>query len=161
MTRFTSRMRPAAAAILCSAGLLGALSAHAITNPPIYMSNDVEYMSGGIGKDQAAFMETVSPRWAATFEFATKDRKGADFAADVHVTVRDHSGKALLDNVVSAGPFMVARLEPGDYEVEAQLGGQTLKQTIHVIAGVDTKDTFLFPAGTDMASAVLATPAVR
>jgi hypothetical protein len=161
MTRFTSRMRPAMAAILCGAGLLGALSAHAITNPPIYMTNNVEYMSGGIGKDQAALMETVSPRWPATFEFATKDRKGADFAANVHVTVRDHGGKALLDNVVSAGPFMVARLEPGDYEIEAQLGGQTLKQPLHVIAGVDTKATFLFPAGTDMAAAAAPTPAAQ
>jgi hypothetical protein len=75
---------------VCGAALLAALSAaHAVPNPPIYMSHGVEYMSGGIGKDEAELMETVSPRWAATFEFATKDRKGADFAANVRVTVRD------------------------------------------------------------------------
>ena len=157
MTRFhfssPAVIRSAATAALCGAALLGALSAHAITNPPILMSHGIEYMSGGIGKDEAALMRTVSPRWPASFEFATKSGNGADFAASVHVTVRDSSGKAVLDNVVSGGPFMVARLDPGDYVVEAQLGGQTLKQPLHVIAGVDAKATFVFPPGTDMASA--------
>ncbi len=140
--------------LLCSATLLGAMSAaHAAVNPPIRVAHGIEYMSGGIGKDEAELMEQVAPRWAATFEFATRDRKGADFAADVRVTVRDGGGAAVLDNVVSGGPFMVARLEPGDYQVEAQLGGQTLQQPLHVVAGESAKATFLFPAGTGMASA--------
>ena len=140
--------------VLCSAVLLAALSAaHAVPNPPIHMAHGVEYMSGGIGKDEAELMETVSPRWAATFEFATKDRKGADFAANVRVTVRNSRGTAVLDQVTSAGPFMVARLEPGDYEVEAQLAGQTLKQPLHVVAGGSARATFLFPPGAGMASA--------
>jgi hypothetical protein len=48
---------------------------------------------------------------------------------------------------------MVARLEPGSYEVEARLGGQVLKQPLHVLQGAPTKATFVWPAGTDMASA--------
>ena len=158
--RFSSRrpdaasMRPLAAALLCGAVLLGAFSsAQAAVNPPIYMSHGIEYMSGGIGSDEAQLMETVSPRWPATLEFAVKDSKGADFAANVHVTVRDSSGTALLDNVVSGGPFMVARLEPGSYEVEARLGGQVLKQQLRVPEGAAAKATFVWPAGTDMASA--------
>jgi len=151
----SSNTRPLAAFMLCGAVLLGALSpAHATVNPPIYMAHGVEYMSGGIGSDEAQLMETVSPRWPATFEFAVKDHKGsADFAAGVHVTVRDGSGTALLDNVVSGGPFMVARLEPGTYEVEARIGSQTLKQSVTVPHGASAKAIFEWPAGTDMASA--------
>lgn len=152
----SSRTRPLAAAVLCGGAvlLMGALSpAHAAVNPPIYMAHGIEYMSGGIGSDEAQLMETVSPRWPATFEFAIKDRKGADFAANVHVTVRDGSGAALLDNVMSGGPFMVARLEPGNYEVEARIGSQVLKQPLHVLQGAPAKATFVWPAGTDMASA--------
>ena len=146
--------RPLAAGMFCGAVLFGALStAQATVNPPIYMAHGVEYMSGGIGSDEAQLMETVSPRWPATFEFAIKDHKGADFAANVHVTVRDSSGAALLDNVVSGGPFMVARLDPGNYEVEARIGSQVLKQELHVLQGAPTKATFVWPAGTDMASA--------
>ena len=155
MKPFFSPARSLLVAAACGIGLLGALSAHA-ANPPIYMTHGVEYMSGGIGTDEAELMQTVSPRWAATFEFAIKDHKGADFAANVHVTVRDKSGTALLDNVVSGGPYMVARLEPGEYEVEAQLGGQSLKQPLQIMAGAPAKATFLFPAGTDAASSVTA-----
>ena len=151
----SSRTRPLAAAMLCGAVLLGAFSsAQAAVNPPIYMAHGIEYMSGGIGSDEAQLMETVSPRWPATFEFAVKDHKGsADFAAGVHVTVRDSRGTALLDNVVSGGPFMVARLEPGTYEVEARIGSQVLKQSVHVLQGAAAKAVFEWPAGTDMASA--------
>ena len=153
-SRFSSRMRPVAAAMLCGAVLLGAFSsAQAAMNPPIYMTHGVEYMSGGIGSDEAQLMETVLPRWPASFEFAIKDHKGADFAANVHVTVRDSSGVALLDNVVSGGPFMVARLDPGTYEVEARIGSQVLKQQLHVLQGAPAKASFIWPAGTDMASA--------
>jgi hypothetical protein len=55
--------------------------------------------------------------------------------------------------VVSGGPFMVARLEPGTYEVEARIGSQTLKQSLNVPQGAPAKATFVWPAGTDMASA--------
>jgi hypothetical protein len=101
--------------MLCGAVLLAALSssAHATVNPPIRMAHGIEYMSGGIGSDEAKLMETVAPRWPATFEFAIKDHAGAEFASDVRVTVRDSHGTVLLDNVESAGPFMVARLDPG------------------------------------------------
>lgn len=150
------------AAALFSAGLLAALPAHAIFNPPIYVTHGVEYMSGGIGAEEAELMQTVAPRWAATFEFAVKDRdnaKGADFAASVHVTVRPvGGGGALLDDVVSGGPYMVARLEPGQYEVEARLGGQTLKQPLRVVAGANAKLDFVFPSGTDVTASMQPSP---
>jgi len=154
-SRISSQTRPLAAAMLCGAVLLAALSssAYAAFNPPIRMTHGIEYMSGGIGSDEARLMETVAPRWPATFEFAIKDHKGAEFASDVRVTVRDSHGTVLLDNVESAGPFMVARLDPGTYEVEARLRGNTLKQTLQLKPGTPARVAFLWPAGTDMASA--------
>jgi hypothetical protein len=155
MKPFFSPVRSLLVAAACGVALLGAISANA-ANPPIFMTHGVEYMSGGIGADEAELMQVVSPRWAATFEFAVKDHKGADLAANVHVTVRDKSGTALLDNVVSGGPYFVARLEPGEYEVEAQLGGQSLKQPLQIMAGAPAKATFLFPLGADVAPSVTA-----
>ena len=156
------RRAPAAAAVLCSAAFsfFAAMApASATVNPPIRMTHGIEYMSGGIGSDEAELMKTVAPRWPATFEFAIKDHKGADFASDVRVTVRDAQGTVLLDHVASEGPFMVARLDPGTYEVEARLRGNTLKQTLRVLPGAPARMAFLWPAGTDMASA--GTPAVQ
>lgn len=148
-TRF---WRPVAALALGGASLLGALAAHAAYNPPIHMANGIEYMSGGISSDEAALMQTVAPRWPATFEFAIKDGTRSDFAADIAVTVRDAAGLALLSQVNAEGPFMVARLEPGRYEVEATLAGRTLKQTVEIHAGGPTRTLFLWPAGTDVSA---------
>jgi hypothetical protein len=147
------KLRPLTA-VLCSGALFAALSAHAVVNPPIHMTHGVEYMSGGIGSDEAQFMETVSPRWPATLEFAVKDHTRADFAADVRVTVRDQNARAVLDNVLSTGPFLVARLAPGRYEVEATLSTQTLKQELTVLPGAPTKTLLLWPANTDMAASM-------
>ena len=148
-TRF---WRPVAALALGGASLLGALAAHAAYNPPIHMANGIEYMSGGISRDEAALMQTVAPRWPATFEFAIKDGTRSDFAADIAVTVRDAAGRALLSQFNAEGPFMVARLEPGRYEVEATLAGRTLKQTVEIHAGGPTRTLFLWPAGTDVSA---------
>jgi len=148
-TRFR---RPLAALAFGGASLLGALSAHAAYNPPIHMANGVEYMSGGISSDEAALMQTVAPRWPATFEFAIKDGTRSDFAADVSVTVRDAAGRTVLSHVNAEGPFMVARLDPGRYEVEATLAGSTLKQTVEIHAGSPTRTLFLWPAGTDVSA---------
>jgi hypothetical protein len=144
--------RQAAALALGGASLVGALSARAAFNPPIHMANGVEYMSGGVSSDEAALMQTVAPRWPATFEFAVKDGSRSDFAADVAVTVRDAAGRTVLSQVTAQGPFMVARLDPGRYEVEATLAGRTLKQTVEVHAGSPARTLFLWPAGTDVSA---------
>lgn len=144
--------RPMAAVAIGSASLFGALAAHAIYNPPIHMVNGIEYMSGGVSSDEAALMENVSPRWPATFEFAVKDGSRSDFAADVAVTVRDSSGRVVLGKVTADGPFMVARLEPGRYDVEATLAGQTLKQQVEIHAESATRTLFVWPAGTNVSA---------
>ncbi len=144
--------RPLAAVALSVASLLGVMSAQAAYNPPIHMLNGIEYMSGGISSDEAELMQTVAPRWPATFEFAIKDGTRSDFAADVAVTVRDAAGREVLSHVVAEGPFMVARLDPGHYEVQATLAGQTLTQQVEIHAGSPTRTLFLWPAGTDVSA---------
>lgn len=144
--------RPLAALVLGSSALLGAMAAHAVFNPPIQMTNGIEYMSGGVGSEEAELMQSVEPRWPASFEFAVKDGKKQVFAVSVVVTIRELDGRPLLSQVTAGGPFMVARLEPGRYEVEATLAGQTLKQQVEVLAGQSIHTVFVWPAGTDVSA---------
>ena len=124
----------------------------AVYNPPIHVSHGIEYMSGGIGSDEAELMRTVEARWPAVFEFAVKEGKGAAFAAHVVLTVRDTQGSAVLDGVRSSGPYLLARLDPGRYTVEAVLGGQKIQREISVGGpGTSAKSVFEWPSGTDMA----------
>lgn len=142
-----------AAATLCTGAVLalGALAAQAtVYNPPIHVAHGIEYMSGGIGSDEAELMRVVEPRWPAVFEFAVKDGKGAAFAADVVLTVRDAQGHVVLDQVHSAGPYLMARLEPGRYTVDAVLAGQKIQREISVRGpGTSVKSVFEWPQGTD------------
>jgi hypothetical protein len=154
----TTSSRALLAALLLGGGAWFGLAGDAqatVYNPPIHMSKaGVEYMSGGIGQDEERLMETVEPRWPADFEFAIQDHDHdrADFAASVRVTVRNtDTGAAVIDHVDSRGPFMVARLDPGHYTVDATLGGQTVQHDITVNGTGAAKALFLFPSGTNMA----------
>jgi hypothetical protein len=134
---------------LASLCVFGAM-AHAGTSPAIHITDTgVAYASGGIGSDESAMMRSASRDWPATFEFAVRDGKRNDFVADVLVSVRDAAGKPVLDNVLAKGPFMLTRLDPGRYQVQATLGGRTLTQRIEVQKGSPARTVFVWPAGTD------------
>ncbi|WP_213958705.1 hypothetical protein [Variovorax sp. dw_954] len=57
---------------------------------------------------------------------------------------------AVMTDVVSQGPFPVARLQPGRYDVQATLAGRTLNQRITVRGNAPTHSVFVWPAGTDV-----------
>lgn len=127
---------------------MGATAAQAASLlPPIQKSGTVEYLSGGIGQDEARAIEGESRHWPLTLEFAVKDKKRADFAADVKVLVRDAKGHTALD-LTAAAPFLLAKLAPGHYSIEASFAGKTLHEGAIVKPGHPVKALFLWPAGT-------------
>ena len=128
---------------------LGAAVAHASARlPPVQTSGSVEYLSGGIGQSESSAIERASAHWPLTLEFAIHARPRDEFAADVKVRVRDAQGHTALE-ATSDGPFLLARLGPGHYAVEATLAGRTLHEKVSVEAGHPAKAVFVFPAGTD------------
>ena len=155
--------QPLAALVLGgTAAFLGAVSpAHAFSTPPIQVAQGVEYMCGGAGKGEAEFMEMVSPRWAATIDFGVSDGKGAGvpgFPAKALIEVRQkYTGQVVMD-VQSQGPYMLARLNPGAYDVNVTLGGLTLTQSLVVIAGMPARASFVWPSNFDMASVAPSLP---
>jgi hypothetical protein len=128
---------------------VGAMAAPAGASlPEVQRSGRVEYLSGGIGHDEAQAVQAEARRWPLTLEFAVNDRPRADFAADVAVKVRDARGHTALDTTAS-GPFLLMKLSPGMYKVDATLRGQTLHREVHVQAGHPTQALFLWPHGMD------------
>jgi len=143
----SSRLRQALAMSFGTAALAATLGTAQATvyNPPINMAHGIEYMSGGVGDDEAQLMQTVLPRWPASFVFTVAGQPAGEAATAVEVTVRSADGEVLIDHVRAGGPYMVARLEPGNYLVEAAWGGHTQTQQITVHAGVDTRTEFKWP----------------
>lgn len=135
------------AAALGASMIGGAFAQAAVALPPVHMSGQVEYLSGGIGRDEAKAIETTSRQWPLTLEFAVKDKQHADFAAGVKVMVRDANGHAALQ-ATAGGPFLLARLVPGHYVVEATLAGKTLQEEVLLKRGQSSKAVFVWPAGT-------------
>jgi len=137
------------------AWLVGSIgAAHALTNPPIQMAQGVEYMSGGQTPAEAAFMETVSPRWAATLEFGVSRAKAGKFPGDVKITVRErYTGRTVME-VATGAPILVARLAPGAYEVDATLAGITLQEPLVVFNGMNSRAAFVWPSNIDFAGAL-------
>ena len=143
------RIHNTAAALTLGALVLGGGFAQAaVTLPPIHKDGQVEYLSGGIGKDEASAIEKASKQWPLTLEFAIQDKKSADFAADVNVIVRDAAGHTRL-KTTSSGPFVLAKLPPGHYAVEATLAGRSLHEKVQVKDGPGAKAVFVWPAGVD------------
>ena len=144
-----TRIHPIAQAASIGALLLGSTLALATTGlPPVQRSGEVEYLSGGVGTEQATAMSNASRQWPLTLEFVIKERKRDEFAAGVDVSVRDARGHAALQAKAN-GPFLLARLAPGEYAVEATLDGKTLHEKVVVKSGHPAKAVFVWPAGTD------------
>lgn len=128
------------------------LAAHAgaavVSNPPIRMAPEgIEYMCGGSGQAEAAFMDTVAPRWAASFQFAMNQAGNARTrVTGVKLVVTDaYNGYQVL-NVMADAPHLLARLAPGTYKVEATLDGLTLIQQLTVVNGSAAGAMFVWPS---------------
>lgn len=115
--------------------------------PPIQKSGSVDYLSGGIGQDEARAIEGEARHWPLTLEFVVKDKRRADFAADVKVLVHDAKGHTSLE-LTARGPFLLAKLAPGRYIIEASFGGKMLHEKVLVKTGHPAKALFVWPAGT-------------
>ena len=129
------------AAVLCGAALFS--SAQGL--PAVQRSGSVEYVSGGIGKDESTAMQAAAAQWPLALEFAVTGAERAQFASDVQVAVRDSAGRVVLD-AVSDGPFLLARIAPGAYSVEATLQGRVQRRQVTLRQGASAKVMFSWPA---------------
>jgi hypothetical protein len=138
----------ALAATLGALAMSGAMARSTADLPAPQKAGAVEYLSGGIGKDEARAIEQASAHWPLTLEFAIKGKPHAEFAADVAVKIHDAQGHTAL-STVAGGPFLLARLQPGRYAVDATYAGKTLHEQAVVAQGHPAKALFLWPAGVD------------
>lgn len=113
--------------------------------PPVQQADNIAYISGGIGSDEVAAIKAAARHYPLTIELAQASRTGGVFVADVDIAIRTAKGKKVFA-ANSSGPFMLVKLPPGSYRVEATLDGAARSQNVTIQARGSRHLTFVWPA---------------
>jgi hypothetical protein len=103
--------------------------------PEQHVAGKVTYVTGGIGKDEANALKRAAPAYPLEVMFVRKGEAGQrDYAAGDKVEIRDARGRILL-NTETDGPFLLAKLPPGHYSIEASNEGMSQTRSVTVNPG--------------------------
>jgi hypothetical protein len=97
----------------------------------------VDYVSGGVGKDEADAMKRASAEYGLTVELTATNPTPAEepgksyFISGATLGIRDASGNSVLTTTTD-GPFLLARLPDGTYTVDAEWNGVRKSATVTV-----------------------------
>lgn len=101
---------------------------------------EIAYVNGGIGEEEKALVVARAKDFPLKLVFA---EKAGPYVADVHVVISSAKGKPVFD-MASVGPFLMLKLAPGSYQVQATLGNHSQKKTAQVSAKHQTSLNFLW-----------------
>jgi hypothetical protein len=106
--------------------------------PQVQQQGDVSYTSGGVGLDESRALRASEHSWPLSLRFTGP---GSDYLADVKVKISDaHSGDVL--DTTSRGPYMLVKLRPGRYTVQASYKDHAQSKSITVPAKGTAKAAF-------------------
>jgi hypothetical protein len=134
------------------AGLLGGTASWAqdgaMPLPAEKQSGQVSYVTGGVPDEQVAAFRQARPSYPLGIEIYQKSGAKSEFTADVQVQVIDKAGNVVLD-APTEGPYLWAKLPPGQYRIDATLNDRKLTRSVNVPASGSTSAVLVFPQGTD------------
>lgn len=145
MKRFFPELAPRAARIVAVAAL--AMSACAAIGQPLPERRQVgvvTYVSGGIGSDEAQYMQSIRQDFNLRLLFANS--ASGQYLANVRVDISATTGGALA-SLVSDGPFFYARLPEGAYRVRVAYEGVAQTADVDLRRGRAAALQFYWPGG--------------
>lgn len=116
-----------AAVLLGSASLT---TAAADAEPVIQGAGSVAYVSGGVGSESLDRLSAIAGQFNVKLIFAMNS---GEYVSNVRVEIIDAKGRNVVD-AHSDGPWFLARLPVGHYQMVASLSGKTEKRQIDVAA---------------------------
>lgn len=109
--------------------------------PPEQVQGKVSYVSGGIGSDEATLMRKEEARFPLSLEFVKHDDGRNEYLAGVNVTIKGKHGESDL-STVAGGPYLLATLPDGRYEVSADHDGHTQTRNVEIAGDKPTHIVF-------------------
>jgi hypothetical protein len=113
--------------------------------PPVQSQGQAEYLTGGVGTDESEAILQEARAWPLVLELAQNGPTRAAYISDVSVTIKDGSGKIILDTITE-GPFLLVRLAPGRYSLDASYESKTLHRDVSIGKGGSNRIILLWPA---------------
>ncbi len=94
---------------------------------------DVTYISGGVGRSEAAVMRGLAKDYSLEVSFTQKQSgQREEFLADVKVQILDEQQNNTLLDITTEGPFLLVDLPQGNYLVIAEHHGEVKQQKVSV-----------------------------
>ncbi len=115
-------------ALLLGAAMLLPISHAHSADARAQTAGSVTYVSGGVGDDSIAKLESLARDFNLKLVFALQS---GNYVTDVKVVIADSKGKTLLD-ATSEGPWFLARLPAGNYQIVATFEGKAVKRSVTV-----------------------------
>lgn len=110
------------------AALLVGLAVQSMAAERVPARQNVPVISGGVGAESMARLQVLEKEFNLKLVFALVE---GNYVADVGVTIRDASGRAVVEHVTD-GPILLTRLPAGTYTVEARYGRQSQTRKLSV-----------------------------
>jgi hypothetical protein len=106
----------------------------------VQRAHDAYWVSGGVSADERDEMILALPDH--NLKVLTAAEQSGAFLAGAQVVVRDAGGRTVFETTLD-GPWLLARLTPGSYQLIATLGGKPQTRTFTVPAG-GRREIFLY-----------------
>ena len=98
-----------------------------------HVENEVTYVTGGIGICESQEMRRIAKEYQLELVFVQKTPTAESFLANIPVEVIDSKASYAIDTVTK-GPFLLAKMPNGRYNVVATFNGETKSQVVSVSA---------------------------
>lgn len=95
--------------------------------PQVESAGGVDYLNGGVSLGEADYIKRQAREYPLELLFSGK---GGEYGVADRVTVRQ--GEREVVSVPDAGPYLLLKVPPGRYTVEAEFDGQVEKRAVSV-----------------------------
>lgn len=89
--------------------------------PQPVTADGITYLSGGIGKEEADYINARVRRYDLALYFV--EQKTGKYLADVDLEIQDRSGNVVISKMIE-GPIFLAKLPRGRYKIVATESGR-------------------------------------
>ena len=116
------------AALQCAPSMADQVTDVAAANATSAPQEKVTWMSGGIGDDARDEMRKAAPNYNVHLLFSAR---AGNYLADIPFTVSSGKGEKIYAGV-SEGPMLYLKLQPGSYQIAAQIDGAWQTRRVQV-----------------------------